>query len=148
MFAHYHRFTYCGCKPAMSEILASAALLVAWATALNDKFQLNLNKEKIALLCFKAENLILGVNCGIMDQYSSSFGGIIGLDCDGPPYKFVKYSTVFSGLVIGDSCVRRSANEPLTILKNQLYTGIEDLQKVKGIGPKTAEQVKRWLVFE
>ena len=29
MFAHYHRHTYTGCKPAVSEILASAAALVA-----------------------------------------------------------------------------------------------------------------------
>ncbi|MFX1275117.1 MAG: 4-hydroxyphenylacetate 3-hydroxylase family protein [Promethearchaeota archaeon] len=29
MFAHYHRHSYCGCKPAISEILASASALVA-----------------------------------------------------------------------------------------------------------------------
>jgi 4-hydroxyphenylacetate 3-monooxygenase/4-hydroxybutyryl-CoA dehydratase/vinylacetyl-CoA-Delta-isomerase len=29
MFAHYHRHSYTGCKPAMSEVLASAAALVA-----------------------------------------------------------------------------------------------------------------------
>ncbi|KKN44002.1 hypothetical protein LCGC14_0697370, partial [marine sediment metagenome] len=29
MFAHYHRHTYTGCKPGMSEVLASAAALVA-----------------------------------------------------------------------------------------------------------------------
>ncbi|MFW9827622.1 MAG: 4-hydroxyphenylacetate 3-hydroxylase family protein [Candidatus Thorarchaeota archaeon] len=29
MFAHYHRHTYTGCKPAVSEVLASAAALVA-----------------------------------------------------------------------------------------------------------------------
>ena len=28
------------------------------------------------------------------------------------------------------------------------FENIEDLQKVKGIGPKTAEQIKQWLVFE
>ncbi len=116
--------------PIGSGLSSSAALLVAWTTALNDRFQLNLNKEEIALLSFKAENNILGVNCGIMDQYSSSLGGIIGLDCDGPPYKITKHSTAFSSLVLGDSCVRRSANEPLTILKNQLYSGIKNLQKV------------------
>jgi 4-hydroxyphenylacetate 3-monooxygenase/4-hydroxybutyryl-CoA dehydratase/vinylacetyl-CoA-Delta-isomerase len=29
MFAHYHRHTYTGCKPATSEVIASAAALVA-----------------------------------------------------------------------------------------------------------------------
>ena len=28
------------------------------------------------------------------------------------------------------------------------FENTEDLQKVKGIGPKTAEQLKQWLVFE
>lgn len=131
--------------PIGSGLSSSAALLVAWTTALNDRFHLNLNKEKIALLSFKAENHILGVNCGIMDQYSSSLGGIIGLDCDGPPFKITNYPTVFSGLVIGDSCVRRSANEPLTVLKNQLYSGIENLQRVAPIDLKeiTLEELKR-----
>ncbi len=80
-----------------------------------------------------------------MDQYSSSLGGIIGLDCDGPPYRVEKYSTVFSSLVIGDSCVRRSANEPLTLMKNQLYIGIENLQKVAPFDLKkiTLEELKK-----
>ena len=29
-----------------------------------------------------------------------------------------------------------------------VFENIEDLQKVKGIGPKTAERVQQWLVFE
>ena len=28
------------------------------------------------------------------------------------------------------------------------FENIEDLQKVKGIGPKTAEEIQEWLVFE
>lgn len=131
--------------PIGSGLSSSAALLVAWTTALNDKFQLNLNEEKIAQICFKAENHILGVNCGVMDQYSSSLGGVFGLDCDGPPYKIIKYSTVFSGLVIGDSCVRRSANEPLTVLKNQLFSGIAKLQKAAAFDLKeiTLKELKK-----
>ena len=29
-----------------------------------------------------------------------------------------------------------------------VFKNIEDLQKVKGIGPKTAEQIQQWFVFE
>ena len=32
--------------------------------------------------------------------------------------------------------------------KQSVFKSIEDLQKVKGIGPKTAEQLQQWLVFE
>ena len=32
--------------------------------------------------------------------------------------------------------------------RQTVFEDIEDLQKVKGIGPKTAEQIRQWLVFE
>ncbi|NHJ32063.1 MAG: hypothetical protein FK732_04300 [Asgard group archaeon] len=115
--------------PIGSGLSSSAAILVAWLTALNDLLKLKLNKTEIADLCFKAENNILGINCGIMDQYSSSLGGIFSLDCDGPPYKIHQFTTELDGLVIGDSCVRRSANEPLTLLKSQITTGFEKIQE-------------------
>jgi len=115
--------------PFGSGLSSSAAILVAWLTALNDQLNLRLNKTEIADLCFIAENKILGINCGIMDQYSSSLGGIFSLDCDGPPYKIQQFTTELNGLVIGDSCIRRSANEPLTLLKSQITTGIEKIKQ-------------------
>lgn len=117
--------------PIGSGLSSSAALLVAWLTALNEEFNLSLDKQEIADVCFKAENQILGINCGIMDQYASSLGGIFSLNCDGPPYEIQKYQTVFPKIVIGDSLVRRAANEPLTFLKNQLYEGIKRIQENK-----------------
>ncbi|NPE06961.1 MAG: hypothetical protein GNW80_01655 [Asgard group archaeon] len=115
--------------PIGSGLSSSAAILVSWLTALNDQLELELNKTEIADLCFIAENNILGINCGIMDQYSSSLGGIFSLNCDGPPYNIQHFETPLEGLVIGDSCVKRSANEPLTLLKNQITTGFEKIQK-------------------
>lgn len=115
--------------PIGSGLSSSAAILVSWLTALNDQLKLELNKTEIADLCFIAENKILGINCGIMDQYSSSLGGIFSLDCDGPPYNIQHFTTPIDGLVIGDSCVRRSANKPLTFLKNQIINGFEKIQK-------------------
>ena len=32
--------------------------------------------------------------------------------------------------------------------KQSVFKNIEDLQRVKGIGPKTAERIRQWLVFE
>ena len=115
--------------PIGSGLSSSAAILVSWLTALNDQLKLKLNRTEIADLCFIAENKILGINCGIMDQYSSSLGGIFSLDCDGPPHKIQRFTTNLDGLVIGDSCVRRSANEPLTLLRNQITSGFEKIQK-------------------
>ena len=122
--------------PIGSGLSSSAALLVAWLSALNGEFDLSLSQEEIADFCFQAENQILGINCGIMDQYSSSLGGIFSLDCDGPPYKIDRFDIIFHKIVIGDSLVRRSANEPLTILKNQLFSGIQKVRKETEISIK------------
>ncbi|NHJ05626.1 MAG: hypothetical protein EAX90_12440 [Candidatus Heimdallarchaeota archaeon] len=117
--------------PIGSGLSSSAALLVSWLTALNEELNLALDKKEIADICFKAENQVLGINCGIMDQYASSLGGIFSLNCDGPPFEIQKYQTVFPEIVIGDSLVRRAANEPLTFLKNQLNNGIKRIQENK-----------------
>ena len=116
--------------PIGSGLSSSAAILVSWLTALNDQLNLDLSKRQIADLCFKAENQILRINCGIMDQYSSSLGGIFSLDCNGPPYNITEFKSNLEGLVIGDSKIRRSANEPLTILRKQINDGLSKLQNI------------------
>ncbi len=115
--------------PIGSGLSSSAALLVAWLTALDDQLDLNLTKLEIADIAFKAENQVLGVNCGIMDQYSSSLGGIFSLDCNGPPYEIKSFTSNFDSIIIGDSCIRRSANKPLTILKNQINKGFGKIKQ-------------------
>ncbi|MBN1329790.1 MAG: hypothetical protein JXA54_09980 [Candidatus Heimdallarchaeota archaeon] len=114
--------------PIGSGLSSSAALLVSWLTALDDQLGMGLSKMEIADLAFKAENHILKINCGIMDQYSSAIGGIFSLDCDGPPYNLKSFTSKFDDLVIGDSLIRRSANEPLTILKNLINEGMRKLK--------------------
>ncbi|MFX1364760.1 MAG: 4-hydroxyphenylacetate 3-hydroxylase N-terminal domain-containing protein [Promethearchaeota archaeon] len=52
MFAHYHRHSYTGCKPAMSEVLASAAALVAEYNGIEKAAHV---REKISHLVGTAE---------------------------------------------------------------------------------------------
>ncbi len=52
MFAHYHRHSYCGCKPAISEILASASALVAEYNGIADAKHV---QEKISHILGTAE---------------------------------------------------------------------------------------------
>ncbi|NHJ83913.1 MAG: hypothetical protein FK734_00540 [Asgard group archaeon] len=132
--------------PIGSGLSSSAALLVSWLTALDDQLGMGLTKIEIADLTFKAENQILKINCGIMDQYSSAIGGIFSLDCNGPPYALKSFTSHFDGLVIGDSLVRRSANEPLTILKNRLYEGMRKIVEKKDFNFKTITLDELFLV--
>lgn len=63
---------------------SSAALEVATAVLFDTLADLNLDPLQMALLCQRAENEFVGMNCGILDQYSSIMGqagSVLLLDC-------------------------------------------------------------------
>jgi galactokinase len=70
--------------PFGSGLSSSAALEVATAVLFDLLGNLNLNPVQMALLCQRAENEFVGMNCGILDQYSSTLGqagSVLLLDC-------------------------------------------------------------------
>lgn len=78
--------------PIGSGLSSSASIEVIMAYALNDYFNLGLERIQIPLLAQKVENEFIGVNCGIMDQFAVAFGETnkaIVLNCDTLKYKIV-----------------------------------------------------------
>ncbi|NPD89458.1 MAG: hypothetical protein HGN29_12130 [Asgard group archaeon] len=71
--------------PIASGLSSSAALLVCWIKHLDGILNLDISESEIAELAYDAEHNILGIPCGRMDQYASSFGSIISLICTEPP---------------------------------------------------------------
>jgi galactokinase len=70
--------------PLSSGLSSSAALEVATGTLFNQLDNLGIDPIRLALLCQRAENQFVGVNCGILDQYTSSVcprGSALLLDC-------------------------------------------------------------------
>jgi galactokinase len=70
--------------PFGSGLSSSAALEVATAVMFDLLGNLQLDPLQMALLCQRAENEFVGMNCGILDQYSSvkgQAGSILLLDC-------------------------------------------------------------------
>ena len=70
--------------PVGSGLSSSAALEVATAVLFNALGDLKLEPVQIALLCQRAENEFVGMNCGILDQYTSMLGAadsVLLLDC-------------------------------------------------------------------
>ncbi len=70
--------------PFSSGLSSSAALEVAAATLFNALCGLDLDPVRLAVLCQRAENTFVGVNCGILDQYTSAAGRaghVLLLDC-------------------------------------------------------------------
>lgn len=70
--------------PFGSGLSSSAALEVATATAFKALSKVAIEPIELALLCQRAENEFVGMNCGILDQYSSALGEAgcsVVLDC-------------------------------------------------------------------
>jgi galactokinase len=60
--------------PAAAGLSSSAALEVSMAVTWQTLAGFDLSRPELALLCQRAENTFVGVNCGIMDQFISALG--------------------------------------------------------------------------
>ncbi|MES2652253.1 MAG: galactokinase [Bacteroidota bacterium] len=83
---------YFGNIPIGSGLSSSASIEVLTAFALNDYFNLGHDKLELVKLSKRVENNFIGVNSGIMDQFSIAFGETnkaIVLNCDSLKYKIV-----------------------------------------------------------
>jgi len=90
-----------GDVPLGAGLSSSAALECAVALGLNEMFSLGLNKKELALLTQKAENVFVGVPCGIMDQSVSLMaeaGSALLLDCRDLSTTLVPFDLGASGL--------------------------------------------------
>lgn len=73
-----------GNVPVGAGLSSSAALEAGFAFALNEIFDLGLDKLTLVKLSQKAENEFVGVQCGIMDQFINIFGEtdtVLRIDC-------------------------------------------------------------------
>jgi galactokinase len=83
---------YFGDIPIGAGLSSSASIEVLTAYALNDFFQLGLDKLSIVQLCKRVENDFIGLNSGIMDQFAVTFGEqgkAILLNCDTLKHKMI-----------------------------------------------------------
>lgn len=144
-----------GNVPLGSGLSSSAALEVATAVAVLDMTGGHLGERDLALLCQRAENRFVGVNCGIMDQFISiagQEGKAMFLDCRSLDYQFAMLPRG-TRIVVADSRkprtlagseynVRRAqCEEAVDILKRHI-TGIKALRDVT---PEDLDQYGRKL---
>ena len=97
--------------PGGAGLSSSAALEVAVALFLKQVFPYEATPMQIARLSQRAENEFVGVQCGILDQFSSVFGidgGLLFLDCLTLEHSAVKIGRDDIALVICDSNVKHA----------------------------------------
>lgn len=100
---------FAGDVPLGAGMSSSAALESTYAYALNELFNLGIDKFELARIGQATEHNYCGVKCGIMDQFASIFGkkgSLIRLDCKSLEYKYFPFNPEGYRLVLLDSVVK------------------------------------------
>jgi galactokinase len=115
--------------PLGAGMSSSAALECATAFSLNELFCLGVDKLTMVKLAQKAENIFVGVQCGIMDQFASMFGRknhVIRLDCQSLAYEYVPFNTEGIRIVLLDTNVKHSlASSEYNTRRQQCEAGVK-----------------------
>lgn len=100
---------FAGDVPLGAGMSSSAALESTFAFALNELFNLGIDKFELAKIGQSTEHNYIGVKCGIMDQFASVFGKadhLIRLDCKSMEYAYFPFNPVGYRLLLVDSVVK------------------------------------------
>ena len=92
---------FLGDIPKQAGLSSSASIEVLTGYAINEIFGLDIPMVELALIGQKAENIFIGMGCGIMDQFSAGLsmaGHAIFLNTADLSYEYVP-------LVLGDHCI-------------------------------------------
>jgi galactokinase len=118
--------------PPGAGLSSSAALECATAYALNTIFSLSYQKMELVRLSQAAENEFVGVKCGIMDQFASTFGKkdqLLRLDCRSLEYAYVPFHADNIKLVLFDTRVKHSlATSAYNERREQCEAGVKLIQ--------------------
>ncbi len=128
---------------------SSAAIECATIFALNQLFQLQLQRLDMVKLAQQAENQFVGVKCGIMDMFASMMGKkdhVIQLDCSNLHYTYFPLALQNYKIVLLDTQVKHSlASGQYNIRRQQCEQGVSIIQKkypqVKSLRDVTIEML-------
>lgn len=155
--------------PFSSGLSSSAALEVATAVMFKALGGWEIEPVRVALLCQKAENEFVGVNCGILDQYTSAMGQAgcaLLLDCReltsqataiDPSIQIVICDTRFKRALTGSEYSERRAQcEAGAARLGEFYPGVGTLRDAtldqltahKADLPEVVERRARFIIQE
>ncbi len=124
---------YYGDIPISSGLSSSASIEVATAYALNDLFDSGYSKLELVKLSKEVENVFIGVNCGIMDQFAVAFGEkdkALMLNCDTLEYKAVDSNLgEYILAIINTNKPRKLAESKYNERVQECHTALKALQQ-------------------
>ncbi|HPT22610.1 MAG TPA: galactokinase family protein, partial [Bacteroidales bacterium] len=136
---------FAGNVPLGAGMSSSAALESTFSFALNDMWNLDIDKFELARIGQATEHNYCGVKCGIMDQFASLFGkagSLMRLDCRSMEHKYYPFNPEGYKLVLLDSVVK---HELASSAYNKRRESCEKAAKAMGVEflrDATIEQLK------
>lgn len=147
---------FAGDVPLGAGMSSSAALESTFAFALNDLYNLGIEKFELARIGQSTEHNYCGVNCGIMDQFASvhgKAGHLMRLDCRSMEYSYFPFAPTKYGyrLVLVNSCVkhelvgspyndRRASCERVAAVLGQEFLRGATMEQLEAIKDKISEE--------
>ena len=140
---------FSGNIPIGSGLSSSAALECAAVMGVSELLGKSLGKEEMIHVAQEAEHKFAGVNCGIMDQFSSVMGKeghAIRLDCESLKHEYLPLNIKNAGLVLFDTKVSHSLGDSAyNKRRNECEIGVSILRKffpeVKSLRDADAEML-------
>lgn len=105
---------YFGDIPYGAGLSSSASIEMVTAVALNDLFNARLSTLELVKMCQKSENVFVGMNCGIMDQFATGFGKMnnaIFLNCETLSFEHVPLNLEGHALIITNTGKKRGLTD-------------------------------------
>jgi len=138
--------------PQAAGLSSSAAFEVASALTFTRLGESEINRVSLALLCQKAENQFVGVNCGIMDQFISAMGKkdhALFIDCRSLEFELVPLNLHDMKIVVCNTKVKRElAGSEYNKRRNQCERGVEILSEwlgdIKALRDVSVEQFSKY----
>ena len=147
---------FAGDVPLGAGMSSSAALESTFAFALNDLYNLGIEKFELARIGQSTEHNYCGVNCGIMDQFASvhgKAGHLMRLDCRSMEFNYFPFDPTKHGyrLVLVNSCVkhelvgspyndRRASCERVAAVLGQQFLRGATMEQLEAIKDKISEE--------
>jgi len=122
-----------GNLPIDAGLASSAAVEVGFAYALNELFELNLDRLELVRLSQRAENEFVGVRCGIMDQFANVFGEdrrALMIDCRTLTFEYIPFERTDVRVVLCETPTRRVlAASEYNVRRQQCEAAVSSLRQ-------------------
>ena len=139
--------------PIGAGLASSAAVECATLFALNELYSLQLTKAEMVHIAQKAEHTFAGVNCGVMDMFTSLFGKkdqLISLDCRNLFYEYVPLElNGYKLMLLNTNVHHRLSTSEYNNRRQQCEQGVawvsEQVPSVQALRDVTADMLGRYV---